>query len=118
MKKLTHVMAIGSNSWGKGEDAVEAIQNWKKNSGSIHRPTTIHMRAVSKNAYMDGMGSLLSDGIEKLPDVTITVEQADLIWNGIEVLNELCYPVDDAVDELADTGKFVTVSEREDAETA
>jgi hypothetical protein len=104
--KLTHVMAIGANSWGKGLDAVEAIQNWKKNSGMVHRPTTLHMRAVSKDAHVDGMGTLYSDGMEKLPDVTITVEQADLIWNGIEVLNELCYPVDDAVYALEDNGKF------------
>lgn len=108
MTTLTHVLAVGGNSWGKGVDAVDAIQNWRKNFGSVHRPTTLHMRAVSKDAYVDGMGSLYSDGIEALPDVVITPQQADLIWNGIEVLNELCYPVDDAVDALVDSGKFET----------
>jgi hypothetical protein len=108
MTKLTHVIAVGGNSWGKGVDAVEAIQNWRKNFGSVRGKVTLHMRAVNKDAYVDGMGSLYGDGIEKLPDVTITEKQADLIWNGIEVLNELCYPVDDAVDALVDNGKFET----------
>lgn len=105
MTSLTHVLAVGANSWGKGGDAVEAIQNWRKNFGSVHRPTTIHMRAVSADGHVDGMGTLYATASAKLPDVVITPQQADLIWNGIEVLNELCYPVDDAVDELGDRFK-------------
>lgn len=118
MTKLTHVMAIGGMSWGRGVDAVEAIQNWRKNHGSVRGSVTLNMRAVSDKAYVDGMGTLMSDGIEKLPDVKITEKQADLIWNGIEVLNELCYPVDDAVDALADNGKFITTTERLEADEA
>jgi len=114
MNKLTHVMAVGGMSWGKGEDAVEAIQNWKKNFGSVRGKITLNMRAVPKDAYVDEMGTLYGNAVEKLPDVTITEAQADLIWHGIEVLNELCYPVDDRIDDLIDGGKFISFSERED----
>jgi hypothetical protein len=101
---MTHVLAVGGNAWGKG---VDAVQNWRKShGGSIRGKVTLEMRTVSAKAFLDDMGTLHSDGIEKLPSVTITEKQADLIWNGIEVLNELCYPVDDAVAALEDNGKF------------
>lgn len=104
--KLDTVLAIGYNSWGRGEDAFEAIQNWKKNVGSINRDMTIHMRLVTADFEIDGMGNLYATKAEKLPDVKLTRKDADVIWGGIDVLHELCYPVDDAVYALEDNGKF------------
>lgn len=106
MTKLTHVMAIGYQSWGRGVDPVDAIQQWKKHVGSIRGEIKIELRAVSANAYVDELGTLRSDGIETLPPVKMSRENFDLIWNGIEVLNELCYPADDALDALVSNGKF------------
>jgi hypothetical protein len=92
-------------AWGRGDDAVEAINNWKKNAGLIRGSITIKMRFCDEKAYVDDFGTLSFNRCEKLPDVTITEKQANEIWYGIEILNELCYPVDDAIDE-------VTIKER------
>lgn len=97
--KLSRVFAIAQGSWGAGDAPVEAIMNWKK-QGGLKFPCTIELRYVDHRASMDGMGNLSYSRCEKLPSVTITQKQADAIWNGIEVLNELCEPIEDRVYEL------------------
>lgn len=104
METLTHVIAIGGQSWGKGETAFEAVNNWAKNFGSMRYDSiTINMRAVSDKAYIDEMGTLYAKRMEKLPDLVITKKQHEEIWGGVDVLNELLYPISDALDELPES---------------
>lgn len=98
--KLTHVFAIAYNAWGRGEDPQEALNNWKKNVGSIRQEIKVNMRYCDEKAYVDEMGGLSYNRMEKLPDVVITEQLADQIWHGQCVLTELCYPVTDKIYEL------------------
>lgn len=98
--KLTHVFAIADNAWGRGEDPQEALNNWKKNVGSIRRDIKVNMRYCDEKAYVDEMGGLSYNRCEKLPDVVITEKLADQIWHGQCVLTELCEPVTDKIYDL------------------
>lgn len=100
MKELTHVMAIGANAYGKATSIEEALNNWYRNAMRSSGPITVHMRAVSEDAYMDGIGTLYAERAEKLPDIILSAQDRETIWGGKGVLQDLIYPVVDQIYEL------------------
>lgn len=67
---LDHFLVVGNMAWGKDRSLHVALTNWIKQA----RPktdTTIHIRQVTKDAYIDGMGTLYSADMVKLPDVIV-----------------------------------------------
>lgn len=106
MEKVTQVMAVGSNSWGKGKGVEDALRSWHKNFGSLRRDSiTIALRAVSEDAYVDEMGTLYAKRMEKLPDITFTKADFEAVFEGHNILNDLIhgYEISDKIYELKDS---------------
>jgi hypothetical protein len=106
MEQLTHIMAVGGQSWGKGESSIEALNNWAKNFGRMHGDkVTVHLRAVTKDAYVDGMGTLHSARMEKLPDMTFNQKDFETCFEGQMILQDLIhgFEVSDAIYELKES---------------
>ena len=92
MEKLTQVMAIGSNSWGKGKSVEDALRSWHKNFGSLRRDSiTIALRVVSEDAYVNEMGTLYANRIEALPDITFTKADFEAVFEGHNILMDLIH---------------------------
>jgi hypothetical protein len=106
MKKLTHVMAVGYHSWGKAKGVEEALRNWQKNFGSLrHDKITINLRAVSEDAYVDEMGTLYAERMEKLPDIVFTKSDFEAVFEGRNILLDLIhgYEVSDRIYDLKES---------------
>lgn len=100
--KLTHFVVVGGNAWGKADTLEGAVANWQKENGARLRVDrlTLRFRMTSDDAYVDGMGTLYADKMERLPDVVMTRKDFDTIWGGAEHLTEMLYPVSDRADEV------------------
>ncbi|MBS3648767.1 hypothetical protein KEU06_09015 [Pseudaminobacter sp. 19-2017] len=95
---LNHFIVVGGNSWGKAEDVDKAFWNWFKHE----RPkgdTTLRVRQVNKDAYVDGLGTLYAQpNSVALPDVQVTKAFIKKYEDVMLDLEELLIPVNDAVD--------------------
>ena len=106
MEKITHVMAVGGNSWGKDVTIIGALNNWQKNFGRLrHDKITIHLRAVSAEAYVDEMGALFAKRSEALPNLTLSKKDFEAIWDGQDILQDLIHhaEISDAVYDLKES---------------
>lgn len=100
MEKLTHIVAVGNNAWGKDVTIIGALNNWQKQFGRLrYDKITIHLRAVSSDGHVDDMGTLYAQRSEKLPDLTLSQKDFEAIWDGQYILQDLIHDaeISDAV---------------------
>ena len=96
---LTHVICVGGMSWGRAETPNEAFMNWLRNE----RPRgdmVVHFRNVDKEAFVDGMGSLMFNRKVDLPDVKVKKAVIERYMNALDEIDEMLYPVEDAMLEI------------------
>lgn len=71
---LNHYIVVGGLSWGKAETLSEAFLRWYEQAKPSPKAITLKVRQVDKDAYVDGMGTLFSADMVKLPDVQVKRE--------------------------------------------